>query len=161
MEDFDTDELPDELDEVARRMRNDRPVASDATLDRAMTRAQTARPRRASRLLWSPRAPRVPKLSLAFGAAAIIVVAGVMGLAATPGTVNDASQVAYTLCGNGTSTVEITGTLATGPLLLRARIRAANPDIPPAALAIIQITNVSVVSLLPPRINVTFCVQLL
>lgn len=80
MDELHSDNLPPELDELGKRMSTERPVASDRTLDRVMTRAQGARPARKSSLMWRSTAPRVRGKVLALGAGAILAAAGTVGM---------------------------------------------------------------------------------
>jgi len=102
MDKFDSDSLPPELNELGKRVRNERPVPSDRTLDRVMTRAQGARRSPKPSLLWSRTAPQAPKRFLAFCAAAVMATGGMTAVASAvhiPGHA-DAAQVQYT-CAEG------------------------------------------------------------
>lgn len=81
MDQFPADNLPPELDELGKRMSDERPVASDRTLDRVMTRAQAARPARKSGLLWRSSAPRTPRKTLALVCAALLTTGGMAATA--------------------------------------------------------------------------------
>lgn len=111
MENFESDNLPPELDELGKRISKERPVASNFALDRVMTRAQGARSARRSSLLWRSSAPRAPKKSIAVGIAALLAMAGMAGAAGAftliPAGLDvgslvtsdqDASQAQYTEC---------------------------------------------------------------
>lgn len=76
-----SDNLPPELDELGKRMRTDRPVASDRALDRVMTRAQGARRTRKTSLLWRSSAPRTPRKTIALVCAALVTTGGMAATA--------------------------------------------------------------------------------
>ncbi|MGI8728867.1 MAG: hypothetical protein ACR2LK_02550 [Solirubrobacteraceae bacterium] len=120
MENFESDNLPPELDELGKRISKERPVASNFALDRVMTRAQGARSARRSSLLWRSSAPRAPKKSIAVGIAALLAMAGMAGAAGAltliPINVGslvtsdpDASLAQYTECPTAPLTVFVDG----------------------------------------------------
>ena len=88
-----SDDLPPELDELGRRMSDERPAADGHTLDRVMTRAQGARTRKSS-LLWRSSAPRTPKKTIALVIAAIFATGGMA-------TAANANLLGNLLGGNG------------------------------------------------------------
>ncbi len=88
-----SDDLPPELDELGRRMSDERPAADGHTLDRVMTRAQGARTRKSS-LLWRSSAPRTPKKTIALVIAAIAATGGMA-------TAANANLLGNLLGGNG------------------------------------------------------------
>ena len=79
-----SDDLPSELDELGRRISDERPVASGRTLDNVMTRAQGARTRRSS-LLWRSSAPRTPRKTIAIVVAALFATGGMATAASANG----------------------------------------------------------------------------
>jgi hypothetical protein len=84
MNNSDEKHLPFELDAIGERLTASRPVASEETLDRAVTRASQIRPRKASSLLWMSDAPSVAKpTKLGLGAVAgALAMTGAGGLGA-------------------------------------------------------------------------------
>ena len=73
MTNFDHDDLPPDLADLGRRMRDERPVAEDASLDRMMQRARTAN-RKAPR--------RAPRRAFAVSLATMLAMVSVTGVAA-------------------------------------------------------------------------------
>ena len=73
MTNFDHDDLPPDLEDLGRRMRDERPVAEDATLDRMMQRTQAA---------GRPAARRAPRRTLAVSLATMFAMVSVTGVAA-------------------------------------------------------------------------------
>ena len=67
-------------------MSTESPVASDRTLDRAMTRAQGARRTRKSSLLWRSSAPRAGRKSIAALVTGVLAMAGMTGVAVVGAT---------------------------------------------------------------------------
>jgi len=67
--------LPPELDAIGERMRAERPVADNHSLDRVMTRAQSAR--QAPKRLWRSPAPRTVKKSIIAAFTVLVATAGV------------------------------------------------------------------------------------
>ena len=80
MDQFPSENLPPELDELGKRMSDERPVASNHTLDRVMTRAQGARRTRKS-FMWRSSAPRTPRKTIAFAITALLATGGVAATA--------------------------------------------------------------------------------
>jgi hypothetical protein len=73
MTNFDHDDLPPDLADLGRRMREERPVAEDAALDRMMPRAQTS---------GAQTAGRTPRRAFAVSLAATFAMVSVTGVAA-------------------------------------------------------------------------------
>ena len=76
MDQFPSENLPPELDELGKRMSEERPVASDRALNSVMTRAQGARRTRKSSLLWRSSAPRTPRKTITMFFVALLATGG-------------------------------------------------------------------------------------
>lgn len=97
MDQHHSDNLPPELDELGQRMSTESPVASDRTLDRAMTRAQGARRTRKSSLLWRSSAPRAGRKGIAVAVAGVLAMAGMTGVAVMGATAQSGVDVTIQL----------------------------------------------------------------